>query len=200
MGKDDPPYFKSLRPSKTSPNWALHTYLANRWEYPTLWTIFFFHRFIGYSSCNIQYKSIIQKKKKRKKRSRNPKGVGATSYARHRPWLSLHNLLTSYWFAYTQQMFLSPFFPLSSQCHHWCVWKSRELGMIKGWFLTLLFSWLQEKNPHRIYRNYVKIISSNEDNGAVYLISESCLQAPAPIFKVRWEKLHSVSSLFVLSS
>ena len=46
---------------------------------------FFFHSFIGYSSCNIQYKFIIQHKKK--ERSKNPKGVGATgltSHARHR--------------------------------------------------------------------------------------------------------------------
>ena len=69
MGKDDPPYFKSLRPSKTSPNWALHTYLANRWEYPTLWTIFLIsNSFIGYYSCNIQYKFIMQKKKKKKEK------------------------------------------------------------------------------------------------------------------------------------
>ena len=54
---------------------------------------FFFHSFIGYSSCNIQYKFIIQhkkkeKKEKKKKRRKNPKGVsttGLTSNARHRP-------------------------------------------------------------------------------------------------------------------
>ena len=58
--------------------------------------IFFFfyfpQLFLGTASCNIQYKFIIQhkkkKKKKGKKRSKNPKGVCATglkSHARHRP-------------------------------------------------------------------------------------------------------------------
>ena len=59
--------------------------------------IYFFHSFIGCSSCDIQYKFIIQHKKKtekkkrkekKKKRSKNPKGVGATgltSHARHGP-------------------------------------------------------------------------------------------------------------------
>ena len=52
---------------------------------------FFFHSFIGCSSCDIQYKFIIQhKKKEKKKRSKNPKGIGATgltSHARHRPYI-----------------------------------------------------------------------------------------------------------------
>lgn len=38
MGKDDQPYFKALGPSNTTPNRALHTYLANKCEYPTLWS------------------------------------------------------------------------------------------------------------------------------------------------------------------
>ena len=53
-----------------------------------LYQIFFFHRFIGCSSRDIQYKFIIQHTKKEKKRSKNPKGVGATgltSHASHRP-------------------------------------------------------------------------------------------------------------------
>ena len=53
--------------------------------------IFFFHSFIGCSSCNIQYKFIIQLKKKKEKkkrkgkekRSKNPKGVGATGLTSH---------------------------------------------------------------------------------------------------------------------
>ena len=56
----------------------------------SLESFFFFHSFIGYSSCNIQYKFIIQHTKKKRKekefRSKNPKGVGATgltSHARH---------------------------------------------------------------------------------------------------------------------
>ena len=49
---------------------------------------FFFHSFIGCSSCDIQYKFIIQHKKKEQKgkKSKNPKGVGTTgltSHARH---------------------------------------------------------------------------------------------------------------------
>ena len=42
---------------------------------------FFFHSFIGCTSCDIQYKFIIQHnktRKEKKKRSKNPKGVGAT--------------------------------------------------------------------------------------------------------------------------
>ena len=55
---------------------------------------FFFHSFIGYSSCNIQYKFIIQHKtkKKRKEKKQNPKEVGATGltpHARHRPFTIL---------------------------------------------------------------------------------------------------------------
>ena len=49
---------------------------------------FFFHSFIGYSSCNIQYKFIIHPPPPKKKRSKNPKRVGATglrSHARNRP-------------------------------------------------------------------------------------------------------------------
>ena len=34
---------------------------------------FFFHSFIGYSSCNIQYKFIIQHKKKKKRKKRKKK-------------------------------------------------------------------------------------------------------------------------------
>ena len=52
--------------------------------------IIFFHSFIGCSSCDIQYKFIIQLKKKKKKkgkekekRSKNPKGVGATGLTSH---------------------------------------------------------------------------------------------------------------------
>ena len=40
---------------------------------------FFFHSFIGYSSCNIQYKFIIQHKKKKEKKKE------LTSHARHHP-------------------------------------------------------------------------------------------------------------------
>ena len=48
-----------------------------------------------YSSCNIQYKFIIQhtkKKEKRKEKKQNPKGVGATGltpHARHCPFTIL---------------------------------------------------------------------------------------------------------------
>ena len=51
---------------------------------------FFFHSFIGCSSSDIQYKFVIQHihTHKKKKRRKNPKGVGATGltfHARHRP-------------------------------------------------------------------------------------------------------------------
>ena len=66
--------------------------LGRRFVTSTVVSDFFFHSFIGCSSCDIQYKFIIQhaqkKKEKRKKRSKNPKGVGATgltSHASHRP-------------------------------------------------------------------------------------------------------------------
>ena len=123
MGKDDPPYFKSLRPSKTSPNWALHTYLANRWEYPTLWTIFFFHSFIGYSSCNIQYKSIIQNKKKKKKKEKDQKPkrgrCNGTNVLCKAPPLakssqSTNKLVVCRYSANVSQSFLSAFFSMSS--------------------------------------------------------------------------------------
>ena len=59
-----------------------------------LFYLFFFHSFIGFSSYIIQYKFIMQHKRKKKKekekknKKQNPKGVGAmglTSHARHRP-------------------------------------------------------------------------------------------------------------------
>ena len=58
--------------------------------------IFFFHSLIGCSSSDIQYKFVIQHKKKEKKRSNNPKGVGAmglTSHARYRPFSRALRLL-----------------------------------------------------------------------------------------------------------
>ena len=38
--------------------------------------------------------------------------------------------------------------------------------------MTLLFSWLQEENSYKIDRNYVEIMSLNEDKGTVYVISD----------------------------